>query len=113
MSNCFKTTNSIKSPISSKYLKQYPWQKDGEVDLKENGWVLASRETKAIELIYNETQKYDYEPGTVETLPLEDIVDCFRGWVQKVQLLSMDNEKMKETSKIAELTVLAIQEYTR
>ena len=34
----------------------------------------------------------------LELLSLDDLVDCFRGWVQKVQLLSMDTKKMKETS---------------
>lgn len=47
-----------------------------------------------------------------EILPLEDIVDCFRGWVQKVQLLSIDNDQMEKTSKIAELTFNIMKEMT-
>lgn len=46
-------------------------------------------------------------------LDLDDIVDCFRGWVQKVQLLSMDNKRMEETSKIAHVTADLIRNYTK
>lgn len=48
----------------------------------------------------------------VESLDLDDVVDCFRGWVQKVQLLSMDNAKMGETSKIAASTADLMTDYT-
>lgn len=34
---------------------------------------------------------------------MEDLVDCFRGWVQKIQLLSMDNSKMKQVQVDAAL----------
>lgn len=31
----------------------------------------------------------------IEVLQLDELVDLFRGWVQKIQLLSMDNKRMK------------------
>lgn len=40
-------------------------------------------------------------------------MDCFRGWVQKVQLLSYETAKMKETSMIAEHTANVMKEYTK
>ena len=49
----------------------------------------------------------------LELLSLDEVVDCFRGWVQKVQLLSMDNKKIKETSKIAAFTSKLMTEYTK
>ena len=53
--------------------------------------------------------KYDL---TIKQLSIEDLVDCFRGWVQKVQLLSMDNSKLEETKKIAQMTLEDMVGYT-
>ncbi len=36
----------------------------------------------------------NFKIPTLKQISLEDFVDCLRGWVQKVQLLSMDNSKM-------------------
>lgn len=49
----------------------------------------------------------------VDSITLEDFVDCFRGWVQKVQLLSMDTAKMKEVQKYAAFAAQAMREFTR
>jgi hypothetical protein len=49
----------------------------------------------------------------VDSLDLDDVVDCFRGWVQKVQLLSMDNAKMGETAKVAQATSDLMRDYTK
>jgi hypothetical protein len=51
-----------------------------------------------IELLYNKEVRQECKVEPVEALSLDDVVDCFRGWVQKVQLISMDNSKIKETS---------------
>lgn len=67
---------------------------------------------EAVSLIYNETVEKTFPLMPVESLDLEDVVDCFRGWVQKVQLLSMDNAKMKETSRIAGETADLMKAYT-
>lgn len=67
---------------------------------------------EAVSLIYNETVEKTFPLMPMESLDLEDVVDCFRGWVQKVQLLSMDNGKMKETSKIAAETADLMKDYT-
>lgn len=40
---------------------------------------------------------------SIKSVALEDLVDCFRGWVQKIQLLSMDNSKMKQVQVDAAL----------
>lgn len=45
-------------------------------------------------VIYNSKHKFDYEVNSIDKIPLEDLVECFRGWLQKVQFLSMDNDKM-------------------
>lgn len=78
-------------------MKEYPWQKYGEIDLKESKWVLVRGGIKSVSLIYNKEEEQKFEIGNLEGLPLDDLVDCFRGWVQKVQLLSMNNKNMKET----------------
>lgn len=49
----------------------------------------------------------------LELLSLDDLVDCFRGWLQKVQLLSMDVNKMKQTSQIAAFTSNLMKDYTK
>ena len=49
----------------------------------------------------------------IESVNLEDIVDCFRGWVQKVQLLSMDTKKMPEVQKYAAHAAQTVREFTR
>ena len=41
------------------------------------------------------------------------MVDCFRGWVQKVQLLSMDNSRMEEVKKISAEAARTMREFTR
>ena len=50
---------------------------------------------KDLQLVYNETVEKAYPLVPIEALSLDDVVDCFRGWVQKVQILSMDTKKMK------------------
>lgn len=55
---------------------------------------MARRSAEVITLVYNETVEKTFPLASVEELGLDDVVDCFRGWVQKVQLLSMDNAKM-------------------
>ena len=49
----------------------------------------------------------------VSRLTLDELVDCFRGWVQKVQLLSMDTKAMKQTSLIARDTAELMKGYTQ
>ena len=56
---------------------------------------MVHREVKYLHLIYNESVQKEFPVLPVENFQLDDIVDCFRGWVQKVQLLSMDNAKIK------------------
>ena len=48
----------------------------------------------------------------LDKIDLESLVDCFRGWVQKVQLLSMNTAKMEETQKLAKLTANVMREFT-
>lgn len=66
-----------------------------------------------MKLTYNETVEKDFPMVPLELLSLDDLVDCFRGWVQKVQLLSMDTKKMKQTSEIAALTSNLMRDYTQ
>ena len=64
-------------------------------------------------IIYNDKHKLEYEVSSIDAIPLEDLVECFRGWVQKVQFLSMDNAKMEQTKKIAADTARAMREFTK
>lgn len=59
---------------------------------------MVPEDLSTIDLVYNKEIKQEHKVEPVEALSLDDVVDCFRGWVQKVQLLSMDNSKIKETS---------------
>lgn len=34
MSKCFKSSNTVKIEAGKYYIKEYPWQKDGEADIK-------------------------------------------------------------------------------
>lgn len=56
---------------------------------------MVDKSVEQLELIYNGKNVISYPIKRLHTLELDDIVDCFRGWVQKVQLLSMDNKKIK------------------
>lgn len=49
----------------------------------------------------------------MKAVNLEELVDCFRGWVQKIQLLSMDNAKMKEVQVDAALAAKTMREFTK
>ncbi len=59
---------------------------------------MVPEDLSTIDLVYNKEIRQEHRVEPVEALSLDDVVDCFRGWVQKVQLLSMDNSKIKETS---------------
>ena len=59
---------------------------------------MVPEDLSTIDLVYIKEIKQEHKVEPVEALSLDDVVDCFRGWVQKVQLLSMDNSKIKETS---------------
>jgi len=59
---------------------------------------MVPEDLSTIDLVYNKEIRQEHKVEPVEALSLDDVVDCFRGWVQKVQLLSMDNSKIKETS---------------
>ena len=50
-----------------------------------------------IDVIYNDKTLQNYTIPSLKNISLDDFVDCLRGWVQKVQLLSMNNSKMAET----------------
>ena len=62
-----------------------------------------------MKVIYGEVKEYDYEVKGIESLGIEEIVDCFRGWVQKIQLLSMDTSKMPEVQKQAAYAAQAMR----
>jgi hypothetical protein len=74
-------------------------------EFKEGKWIMVHKSVKQLDLIYNETIEKSYPVIPLEKLELDELVDNFRGWVQKVQLLSIDTKKMKETSEIASYTV--------
>jgi hypothetical protein len=59
---------------------------------------MVPEDLSTIDLVYNKEIRQEHKVEPVEALSLDDVVDCFRGWVQKVQLLSIDNSKIKETS---------------
>ena len=67
---------------------------------------MVHKEFPRVKIHYGEETKSEFKVTTLEDLSIDDIVDCFRGWVQKVQLLSMNNDKKKieETQKIAKTT---------
>lgn len=66
-----------------------------------------------MKIIYNEKKVMEYEVPNIKAVALEDLVDCFRGWVQKIQLLSMDNAKMKEVQIYAALAARTMREFTK
>lgn len=74
---------------------------------------MVKHSVEAVSIIYNETVVKEFPLIPLQSLDLDDLVDCFRGWVQKVQLLSMENAKMKQTSKIAQHTADLMKDYTR
>ena len=76
-------------------IKEYPWEQEVVPTIKEGLWIIADRSVKTLDLIYNETVQKSFPVLPIESFDLQDIVDCFRGWVQKIQLLSMDNAKIK------------------
>lgn len=101
MSKCFTKGNSISIEVGRDYIKEYPWQNNGEVDLREGKWVMVHKEFSVIEITYNEVETIKYNMSSLKETAIDELVDCFRGWVQKVQILSMDNSKIKETRAIA------------
>ena len=64
-------------------------------------------------VIYDDKHKLEYEIVPIDKIPIEELVECFRGWVQKVQILSMDNKEMAETQKIAAEVATTMREFTR
>lgn len=80
---------------------------------EEGKWILVHKEFKSMAVIYNDKHKLDYEILPIDKIPIEELVECFRGWVQKVQFLSMDNKKMAETQKIAAETATTMREFTK
>jgi hypothetical protein len=112
MASCFKVSNQVRCTHGLKSLKEYPWEKDGSAEVKEGQWLMVHNAAEAVSLVYNETVEKTFPLMPVESLDLDDVVDCFRGWVQKVQLLSMDNAKMGETAKIAHEAANTMRDYT-
>lgn len=55
MSNCFKVSNTVRCLSVKGALKEYPWEKEANPDLKEGLWILVHRDVKTLHLIYNET----------------------------------------------------------
>jgi hypothetical protein len=43
MSKFFKSSNSITINTGREYIKEYPWQKNGDVDIKEEKWVMVHK----------------------------------------------------------------------
>ena len=80
--------------------------------LKEAQWVMVHEDINVLALDYNKTHVKEFSVSNVAAISLEDLVDCFRGWVQKVQLLSMDVKDMKRTSAIAAETAELMRAYT-
>ena len=70
---------------------------------------MVHKEFKNMTVIYNEQHKLEYDILPIDKIAIEDLVECFRGWVQKVQFLSMDNKKMAETQKIAAQTAMTMR----
>lgn len=112
MAGCFKISNSVECFKGKDRLKEYPWEPEGSANIKQGEWVMVPDDLGTIDLIYNKEIKQEHKVDQVQALSLDDLVDCFRGWVQKVQLLSMDNNKIKETSQIANNTAVLLKEYT-
>ena len=112
MANCFKLCNQVKCLKGQEALKEYPWEKDGSAEVKQNQWLMVKKSAEVVSMIYNQTVTKEFPLVPLEALDLDDLVDCFRGWVQKVQLLSMDNNKMKQTSKIAQYTADLMKDFT-
>lgn len=63
-------------------------------ELKEGQWVMVHGSMGELVLEYNKIERRQFKMEHVSALDLDDLVDCFRGWVQKVQLLSMDTNTM-------------------
>ncbi len=53
------------------------------------------KEFKVMKIVYNEKVTLEYEVPDLKAVALDELVDCFRGWVQKVQMISMDKDKLK------------------
>ncbi len=104
MSKYFKSSNTIAIETGKQYIKEYPWQTNGDVDLKEGKWIMVHKEFSQIEIIYNGKEMKKIQVPALKEISLDDFVDCLRGWVQKVQMLSMDNNKIDETKTIAAQT---------
>ena len=74
---------------------------------------MVHKEFKSMKIIYNEKEVREYDVYGLDKIDLESLVDCFRGWVQKVQFLSMDKTRIEEVKKIAKLTANVMRQFTK
>ena len=51
-------------------------------------------------VIYNDKHKLDYEILPIDKIPIEELVECFRGWVQKVQFLCCVNKILRGQNRV-------------
>lgn len=112
MSNCFRVANTVKCINGKGGIKEYPWEHQVVPELKEGQWIMVHKDIKRLDLLYNDTEKQQFMMKPFRTFNLDEVVDVFRGWVQKIQLLSMDSKKMGQTSEIAAYTCQLMQQYT-
>lgn len=69
----------------------YPWEKPTE-EVYEGSWVLSDQDF----IVVNDEKSQLEE----EKIGIEEIVDIFRGWVQRLQLLSLEDQKQAKENAI-------------
>lgn len=70
MSKCFKASNTVAIKYGQEGIKEYPWQKNGEIDPKEGKWILVHKELPRIEVTYNETETIEVKQTTLKEISL-------------------------------------------
>ncbi len=73
---------------------------------------MINKDLAEVTIRYNETMNKVFAHTSIKELSLDDLVDCFRGWVQKIQFLSMQKEKQKISTKFAQIAHDAMKKYT-
>lgn len=92
--------------------RRNPWEPQAtERTLTEGKWILLHKEFPALHLTYPSGTRKELTVPPLSSLSIEDLVDCFRGWVQLVQIESMDKAKSKQAAAWAQAAVDAARGY--
>ena len=73
----------------------YPWEKKPCKSFSEGTWVILDGAVKSV-LIQGTEGKKPFPIPSLKSLRIDDLIDCFKSWIQKIQLLSIESTKAKE-----------------